>query len=98
MLLKPEIIDRFPEYFAILQQQDEAAFYQGITIGGELAHEISITNTTISDALQGIHIGQSAAGEQRVLSSGSVHIHGNTITGCSIIYNIKHLCPALLTS
>ncbi len=83
VLLKPEIIDRFPEYFAILQQQDEAAFYQGITIGGELAHEISITNTTISDALQGIHIGQSAAGEQRVLSSGSVHIHGNTITSRS---------------
>ena len=83
VLLRPDIIDRFPQYFELLQQQDEAALYQGITIGGELAHEISITNTTISDALQGIHIGQSADGERRMLSSGSVHIHGNTIASRS---------------
>jgi len=79
VLLKPQIIDTFVPYFEQLVKQDEPALYQGITIGGQLAGEVRVANATIVDALQGVHIGQSAAGDERALGSGTVHICGNTI-------------------
>jgi hypothetical protein len=79
LLLKPETIDRFVPYFKLLLKWDEAALYQGITVGGQVAGEVRISNATIVDALQGVHIGQSAAGDAQPLSSGTVHITGNTI-------------------
>lgn len=80
VLLKPDLIPGFAGYFEMLLKEDLPALYQGITIGGVQADEVSITNTTISDALQGIHIGQSASRSEQILKSGTVQIRGNLVT------------------
>src|SRR5688500_17986755 len=79
--MKPATINGFQDYLKQMVADDLETFYQGIDIGGEEAEEVRIRDNTFVNALQGIHLGQSRANQDRreVLKSTVVTIEGNTI-------------------
>ena len=87
----------FNKLVKTLKEQQQPIAFQGIVIGGAVAHNLRILNNTIENVLQGIHIGLSRQDTTREVhlmvgiansSSKQILSGGATITGNSIIVRL----------
>jgi hypothetical protein len=70
----------FNNYYLEMARSTESIVSQAITVGGTTAQNIKITDNTIEDAMQGIHVGVShQAQRDEYDQSGSVLISNNSI-------------------
>src|SRR6266496_2863292 len=73
----------FPAFKTLIDAllaDDNAVASQGITIGGEIASDVRIVNNTISQTLEGVHVGLSRQAVRAVQDlAGVVTIAGNSI-------------------
>lgn len=70
----------FEAYYVSLAKNTDAVATQAITVGGTIAQKIKITENTIENAMQGIHVGVSHHAPRNVHDhSGSVLIANNSI-------------------
>jgi hypothetical protein len=85
---RSRMFQRFPslrDFFDRLKPLIESVASRGITIGGQVSHEVKILNNTLSGVLAGISVGLSDRG-QAVLSSDSVSVIGNLVSVTVTVY------------
>jgi hypothetical protein len=84
LMLNPELRDQFPAFKQWLQGilgELEASASQGIVVGGTRATVVRILDNSVTDAMQGVHVGMSARGPKAApkVSAGPTLVAGNTI-------------------